>query len=145
MHADGTPAGTRGDRTVRVDEPSPGVRVITLNRPHRLNTISGELISDLHRASITVSKCLRTASRISQAASLGTWPSQGPSGRMDGCLPPASLRIGGVATRTRRSAGSCSGGGGSGRLGCSSPGRGCPRAGQADRRVRGGTPGVAHA
>jgi hypothetical protein len=50
MHADGTPAGTRGDRTVRVDEPSPGVRVITLNRPHRLNTISGELISDLHRA-----------------------------------------------------------------------------------------------
>jgi enoyl-CoA hydratase/carnithine racemase len=40
----------RADRTVRVDEPSPGVRVITLDRPHRLNAMSGELISDLHRA-----------------------------------------------------------------------------------------------
>ena len=27
------------------------------------------------------------ASRVSQAASIGTWPSQGPSGRMDGCIP----------------------------------------------------------
>jgi enoyl-CoA hydratase/isomerase-like protein len=36
--------------TVRVDEPVPGVRVITLDRPHRLNAMSGELISDLHRA-----------------------------------------------------------------------------------------------
>jgi hypothetical protein len=26
-------------------------------------------------------------SRVSQAASIGTWPSQGPSGRMDGCIP----------------------------------------------------------
>src|ERR1700760_362638 len=46
---------------------------------------------------------------------------------MDGCIPPASLRIGGAATRARRSAGGLlAGGGGSGRLGCSSPGRGCP-------------------
>jgi enoyl-CoA hydratase len=50
MHANHTPASTRADRTVRVDDPSPGVRVITLDRPHRLNAMSGELISDLHRA-----------------------------------------------------------------------------------------------
>jgi enoyl-CoA hydratase len=50
MHADGTPAGTGAGRTVRVDEAAPGVRVITLDRPHRLNAMSGELISDLHRA-----------------------------------------------------------------------------------------------
>jgi enoyl-CoA hydratase len=37
-------------RTVRVDEPAPGVRVITLDRPHRLNAMTAELISDLHRA-----------------------------------------------------------------------------------------------
>jgi enoyl-CoA hydratase len=49
MHADRTPESTRADRTVRVDDPSPGVRVITLDRPHRLNAMSGELISDLHR------------------------------------------------------------------------------------------------
>jgi len=36
MHADRTLTGTQADRTVRVDEPSPGVRVITLDRPHRL-------------------------------------------------------------------------------------------------------------
>ncbi len=36
--------------TVRVDEPAPGVRVLTLNRPHRLNAMSAELIIDLHRA-----------------------------------------------------------------------------------------------
>ena len=48
---------------------------------------------------------LRITSRVSQAASIGTWPSQGPSGRMDGCIPPASLRIGGAATRARRSTG----------------------------------------
>ena len=50
MHADHTPEGARADRTVRVDEPAPGVRVITLDRPHRLNAMSGELIGDLHRA-----------------------------------------------------------------------------------------------
>jgi len=54
-------------------------------------------------------------SRVSQAASIGTWPSQGPSGRMDGCSPPASLRFGGTAIRTRRSTGRLlAGGGGSG-------------------------------
>lgn len=37
-------------RTVRVDKPVPGVRVITLDRPHRLNAMTAELISDLHRA-----------------------------------------------------------------------------------------------
>ena len=50
MHVDRSPESTRADRTVRVDDPSPGVRVITLDRPHRLNAMSGELISDLHRA-----------------------------------------------------------------------------------------------
>ena len=50
MHADRTPADPGAGRTVRVDEPAPGVRVITLDRPHRLNAMSGELISDLHRA-----------------------------------------------------------------------------------------------
>jgi enoyl-CoA hydratase len=50
MHADRTPAGPAAGGTVRVDEPSPGVRVITLDRPHRLNAMSGELISDLHQA-----------------------------------------------------------------------------------------------
>ena len=48
MNTDRTPADA--GRTVRVDEPAPGVRVITLDRPHRLNAMSGELISDLHRA-----------------------------------------------------------------------------------------------
>jgi enoyl-CoA hydratase len=42
-------AAASGD-TVRIDEPAPGVQVLTLNRPHRLNAMSGELISDLHRA-----------------------------------------------------------------------------------------------
>jgi 1,4-dihydroxy-2-naphthoyl-CoA synthase len=50
MPADRTPAAPRAGRTVRVDEPAPGVRVITLDRPQRLNAMSGELISDLHRA-----------------------------------------------------------------------------------------------
>jgi enoyl-CoA hydratase len=36
--------------TVRTDEPAPGVRVLTLDRPHRLNAMSAELIIDLHRA-----------------------------------------------------------------------------------------------
>src|SRR6516225_5686868 len=68
-----------------------------------------------------------TTSGVSRAGNVGTWPGQGPSGRMDGCIPPASLRIGGAATRTRRSAGGLlAGGEGSGRLGRSLPGRGCP-------------------
>jgi enoyl-CoA hydratase len=50
MDTDRTPAGAGAGRTVRVDEPVPGVRVITLDRPHRLNAMTGELISDLHRA-----------------------------------------------------------------------------------------------
>jgi len=50
MDADRTHAGTGAGRTVRVDEPVPGVRVITLDRPHRLDAMSGELISDLRRA-----------------------------------------------------------------------------------------------
>ena len=50
MHADRTPADPGAGRTVRVGEPAPGVRAITLDRPHRLNAMSGELISDLHRA-----------------------------------------------------------------------------------------------
>jgi enoyl-CoA hydratase len=37
-------------KTVRVDEPAPGVRVLTLDRPDRLNAMSAELIIDLHRA-----------------------------------------------------------------------------------------------
>ncbi|GAA0962970.1 enoyl-CoA hydratase/isomerase family protein [Actinocorallia libanotica] len=37
-------------RTVRVEEPSPGVRLLTLDRPERLNAMSGELIKDLHAA-----------------------------------------------------------------------------------------------
>src|SRR5690348_18354492 len=50
MDTDRTPAGAGAGRTVRVDEPVAGVRVITLDRPHRLNAMTGELISDLHRA-----------------------------------------------------------------------------------------------
>src|SRR5512139_760555 len=37
-------------KTVRVEEPAPGVRLLTLDRPHRLNAMSGELIKDLHHA-----------------------------------------------------------------------------------------------
>src|SRR6478609_8070299 len=37
-------------RTVRVDQPAPGVRVITLDRPRRLNAMSAGLISELHQA-----------------------------------------------------------------------------------------------
>ncbi|WP_106397976.1 enoyl-CoA hydratase/isomerase family protein [Actinocorallia populi] len=37
-------------KTVRVEEPAPGVRLLTLDRPERLNAMSGELIKDLHAA-----------------------------------------------------------------------------------------------
>ncbi|MFA1547973.1 enoyl-CoA hydratase/isomerase family protein [Actinomadura chokoriensis] len=37
-------------RTVRAEEPAPGVRLLTLDREHRLNAMSGELIKDLHAA-----------------------------------------------------------------------------------------------
>lgn len=37
-------------KTVRVEEPEPGVRLLTLDRPERLNAMSGELIKDLHNA-----------------------------------------------------------------------------------------------
>ena len=37
-------------RTVRVEEPAPGVRLLTLDREHRLNAMSGELVKDLHAA-----------------------------------------------------------------------------------------------
>ena len=37
-------------KTVRVDEPATGVRLLTLQRPDQLNAMSAELIVDLHRA-----------------------------------------------------------------------------------------------
>ena len=53
MHLNGPaylPGTEASGTTVRVDEPASGVRVLTLNRPHRLNAMSGELIRDLHAA-----------------------------------------------------------------------------------------------
>ncbi|CAJ63407.1 MULTISPECIES: enoyl-CoA hydratase/isomerase family protein [Frankia] len=37
-------------RTVLVTQPAPGVRVLTMNRPERLNALSAEMIRDLHHA-----------------------------------------------------------------------------------------------
>jgi enoyl-CoA hydratase len=51
LNSDGyLPGVAASGTTVRVDEPAPGVRVLTLDRPDRLNAMSGELIVDLHRA-----------------------------------------------------------------------------------------------
>jgi enoyl-CoA hydratase len=44
------PGAEASGKTVRANEPAPGVRVLTLDRPHRLNAMSSELLSDLHRA-----------------------------------------------------------------------------------------------
>lgn len=53
MHLNGPaylPGTEASGTTVRIDEPAPGVRLLTLNRPERLNAMSGELIRDLHQA-----------------------------------------------------------------------------------------------
>jgi enoyl-CoA hydratase len=53
MHLNGPaylPGMQASGMTVRADEPAPGVRLLTLNRPERLNAMSGELIRDLHKA-----------------------------------------------------------------------------------------------
>jgi enoyl-CoA hydratase len=53
MHLNGEaylPGTEASGRTVRIDAPAPGVRLLTLDRPDRLNAMSGELIRDLHRA-----------------------------------------------------------------------------------------------
>ncbi|MBL7500541.1 enoyl-CoA hydratase/isomerase family protein [Frankia sp. CNm7] len=36
------------ERTVRTEVPAPGVRLVTLSRPERLNAMSGDLVRDLH-------------------------------------------------------------------------------------------------
>src|ERR1700761_6707945 len=53
MHLNGEaylPGTEASGQTVRIETPAPGVRLLTLDRPHRLNALSGELIRDLHRA-----------------------------------------------------------------------------------------------
>jgi enoyl-CoA hydratase len=53
MHLNGEAylTGTEASgKTVQIDAPAPGVRLLTLDRPHRLDAMSGELIRDLHRA-----------------------------------------------------------------------------------------------
>jgi hypothetical protein len=66
MHLNGEaylPGAEASGKTVRIDAPAPGVRLLTLDRPDRLNAMSGELIRDL----------------ISQATSGGSpsWPRAG--------------------------------------------------------------------
>jgi enoyl-CoA hydratase len=43
-------SGPATGRTVRADTPAPGVRLLMLNRPERLNAMTGELVRDLHAA-----------------------------------------------------------------------------------------------
>jgi enoyl-CoA hydratase len=53
MHLNGEaylPGTEASGKTVRIETPAPGVRLLTLDRPDRLNAMSGELIRDLHRA-----------------------------------------------------------------------------------------------
>src|ERR1700729_606131 len=53
MHLNGEaylPGTEASGQTVRIEAPAPGVRLLTLDRPDRLNAMSGELIRDLHRA-----------------------------------------------------------------------------------------------
>ena len=53
MHLNGEaylPGTEASGKTVRIEAPAPGVRLLTLDRPDRLNAMSGELIRDLHRA-----------------------------------------------------------------------------------------------
>src|SRR3984957_12595282 len=53
MHLNGEaylPGTEASGKTVRIEAPATGVRLLTLDRPERLNAMSGELIRDLHRA-----------------------------------------------------------------------------------------------
>jgi hypothetical protein len=73
MHLNGEaylPGTETSGKTVRIDAPAPGVRLLTLDQPHRLNAMSGELIRDLHRAS----------TRWPPTTSAGSWCSPGPGG-----------------------------------------------------------------
>src|SRR2546428_9936536 len=48
-----TPIRNRGGThvtTVLIDRPKPGITLLTLNRPERLNAMSHELVADVHKA-----------------------------------------------------------------------------------------------